>query len=228
MKVVIQCASQKQSGAGRLRDAAGREVVFVARPDLREEGLPAGRRCRPDDPADGDETWRDVLVRYNRDGSNPDGLLPAGDLYRPRECPDLYRELCAALGRENVLVLSAGWGLIRSDFLTPDYDITFSAAKNVGPCRRRSTRLSADWHDFDHLRDACTPGEEVHFFGGKDYLPLYYSLTDGLRARKVIHHKAEVPTRGDYEYRRHGGTKNQNWHYPAVAEFVREHLAHPH
>ena len=36
MKVVIQCAGQKREGAGRLKSPSGKEVLFVARPDLCE------------------------------------------------------------------------------------------------------------------------------------------------------------------------------------------------
>jgi hypothetical protein len=34
-------------------------------------------------------------------------------------------------GLENVYVLSASWGLIRADFLTPYYDITFSSSADA-------------------------------------------------------------------------------------------------
>ncbi len=141
MKVVIQCAGRKRDGAGRLRDEAGAEVAFVARPDLYTDGLAAFRPCRPDNPAGPEAgTWRDVLARYNeryaREGANPDRLLPAGDLYSPR----VYRGLTDAFGPANVFILSAGWGLVRADFLLPDYDITFSNQPNVPRYARRGRR----------------------------------------------------------------------------------------
>jgi hypothetical protein len=36
--------------------------------------------------------------------------------------------LVEKFGIEKVFILSAGWGLIRADFLTPNYDITFSGS----------------------------------------------------------------------------------------------------
>jgi hypothetical protein len=69
------------------------------------------------------------------------GLLPAWQLYdRP-----VYRELVHALGAENVFILSAGWGLLSADFLTPNYDITFS--KTAKRYKRRRVR--------DRYRDFC-------------------------------------------------------------------------
>ena len=94
------------------------------------------------------------------------------DLYKPK----IYGDLVGAFGWANVFVLSAGWGLIRSDFLTPDYDITFSSQGK--PWSKRSKRLTRPLQDFNHLKDArLSPDESIHFFGGMDYLELYYELT---------------------------------------------------
>lgn len=225
MKVVIQCAGRKRDGAGRLRDEAGAETAFVARPNLYTDEPAAFRPCRPDDTADPEAgTWRDVLARYNeryaREGANSDRLLPAGDLYSPR----VYRGLVDAFGSANVYILSAGWGLVRADFLLPDYDITFSNQKKVSKYARRGQRDNAPWRDFNQLRDAgLTPDETVHFFGGRDYLPLYYRLADALPGRKVIHHKTDTPRRAGYEYEAYTGPANTNWHYPAAEAFIRSH-----
>ena len=225
MKVVIQCAGRKRDGAGRLRDGAGAEVTFVTHPDLYTDEPALFRLCRPDDPAGPDlGAWRDVLARYNeryaREGANPDRLLLAGDLYSPR----VYRGLTDAFGPANVFILSAGWGLVRADFLLPDYDITFSNQKKVPKYARRGRREDGSWRDFNQLRDAgLTPGEAVYFFGGRDYLPLYYRLADDLPGRKVIHHKTATPRRAGYEYEAYTGPANTNWHYPAAEAFIRSH-----
>jgi hypothetical protein len=69
-------------------------------------------------------SWRHFLRKYNDDaGGNPLHLYPAYQLYENRA----YGRLVGRYGLRNVYVLSAGWGLIRADFLTPSYDITFSA-----------------------------------------------------------------------------------------------------
>jgi hypothetical protein len=80
---------------------------------------------------------------------------------------------------EKVFLLSAGWGLIRSDFLTPDYDITFSTSAE--PFKRR-------WKSdpYDDLNVLETRGSEsVAFFGGKDDLPLFCELTQGCTGRRT-------------------------------------------
>ena len=207
-----------------MTDPAGNRVAFVARPDLYPAPPPGVRVCRPDDPADpGDGTWRDVLSRYNEryrmDGANPNGLLPAGDLYRS----PVYRQLAAAIGQDNLFILSAGWGLVRADYLLPDYDVSFSA--EAEPYARRKLRdNNGDWRDFNQLAEAdVSPDEPVHFFGSLGYLDLYYQLTFGLSRRRIIHHKSEFPPRKlrrGYEYARFAGQAVTNWHYAAAKEFA--------
>jgi len=175
MKIVIQCAARKVSDAGSLTDARGTPVLFVANPCL----APHSETCiyaRPDDPADTGLTWRDLLVDYNATGTNRLGLLPAYRLYGHQ----VYRQLVDHYGVDNVFILSAGWGLIRADFLTPKYDITFSASAEKYKKRTKGDR----YNDFSMLPDDSD--EEVVFFGGKDYLPFFYNLTREYRGRRCI------------------------------------------
>ena len=118
--------------AGHLHAWDGREVMFVADPDL----APRDGDCiyaRPDDIADTGTSWRAVLSQYNQ---NPDGnrlgLLPAWRLYRN----STYEILAEHFGLDRLYILSAGWGLIPANFLTPNYDITFSTARNVQKFKR--------------------------------------------------------------------------------------------
>jgi len=224
MKVVIQCAGKKRDEAGRLSDEEGTSVSFVAHPELYNYTADAPRQCRPDDEAgSGVGTWRDVLnrynERYNREGSNPDHLLAASDLYRDRT----YRDLVDALGSDSVYILSAGWGLVRAGFLLPYYDITFSP--KAEPCVRRDWRKEG-WRDFNHLTGAdIRPDEPIHFLGGLDYQPLYYRLTNDLPGRKVIHHKKSkkksVPHMPGYEYEAYMGRRSTCWYYSVAKEFIR-------
>src|SRR5690606_6785711 len=115
------------------QSATGKRVTFVAHPEL----APAGKAClagHPDDASDqSGRSWRELVAAYNgRPGNNPLGLYPAYRLYTN----GIYRALVDRYGVENVYVLSAGWGLIRSDFLTPQYDITFKK-QGVDPFKRR-------------------------------------------------------------------------------------------
>jgi hypothetical protein len=216
MRVVIQCAGRKHRDAGRLRSASGEEVIFVARPECCQSVPSFSRYCKPDDVVGpGRGTWRDVLKVYNQEGQNPYNLRRAADLYKHK----VYRALVDVLGWKNVFILSAGWGLIRSDFLTPDYDITFSIQGS--PQSIRQKRLIQPLQDFNHLLDSdLSPKETVHFFGGRAYLPLYYILTEKLPTRNIIHHKGRLPRRIGFEYEEYHSSRNQNWHYAAAHAFL--------
>ena len=166
MKIIIQCAASKVPDAGSLTDARGTPVLFVANPGL----APYAETCiyaRPDDPAGNGLTWRDLLVDYNATGANRLGLLPAYRLYRHQ----VYGQLVDRYGVDNVFILSAGWGIIRADFLTPKYDITFSASADKHKKHSKRDR----YNDFRMLPD--DGDEDVVFFRGKDYLPRMALLT---------------------------------------------------
>ena len=229
MKVLIQCAASKTHCAGTLKTTSGEQVRFVADPG-RCASVHAGERCARPDNSSGEKgaTWRDVLKRYNAQPDNPDGLLRAADLYAPteHEFRNLYHELADAFGWDNVFVLSAGWGLIRASFRTPKYDITFSTqAKKDKPCVWRNTKDSQRvWLDFNHLQDApINQDEPIHFFGGKDYRPLFYALVTTLPGKKIVHYKGSVERRDGFEYAEYKGPeKNRTWHYRAAKEFLAE------
>lgn len=224
MKVIIQCAASKQPDAGKLKTQSGEEVVFVANPKLCSS-VPSGvSYVRPDD------TWREMLTRYNEEGENRCKLYRAADLYAPRGFPNLYRELADAFGWENFFILSAAWGLIRADFLTPDYNITFSTqSKKKNPEAWRDFKATGGWRDFNHLRDARIEQDEpVHFFGGKDYLLMFSTLVESLPGTKVIHYKSKELDPGQkrhprFDYAKYDGPeKNRTWHYRAAKDFAAE------
>jgi len=212
MKIVIQCSSTKDDLAGTFA-VNGPRVKFIAHPELHPP-IDTHVLSRPDDQIPVlSTTWREHLVAYNANGNNPDGLLEAGALYSP----PAYRALRRSVGYENLYILSAGWGLIRSDFLLPDYDITFSSQAEGW---KRRTKRDA-FRDFAHLTSAAVGRDEtVYFFGGKQYLPLYYELTRNVVARKVIYFASSRITRDDTcEYIQYGGT-GTNWHYRCVSDFL--------
>lgn len=212
MKIVIQCANRKDENAGRLLNSIGEKVIFVAHPEKCEKTIPNLKYCRPDDKiAKESGTWRGYLARYNQEGSNPNNLSIAGKLYRPL----IYQTLMDKFGQKNLFILSAGWGLIRSDYLVPYYDITFSKQGKTG-----SRRLPSDkFQDFNHLEGCISSGECVYFFGGKDYLPLYYSLTRHLPNRKVIYYSIEdMQQVKGYEYYYYKGFTI--WHYSCAQDFI--------
>ena len=210
MKIVIQCAAKKDSDAGSLTDAHGKPVLFVANPGL----APHSDTCvyaRPDDQAGNGKTWRDLLVDYNAAGENRLRLLPAYRLYRH----PVYGQLVERYGVGNVFILSAGWGLISADFLTPKYDITFSASADKFKKRSKRDR----YNDFQMLPDDSD--EEVVFFGGKDYLPLFCRLTKGYRAERIVYYNsASPPETPGCTLIRYPTTTRTNWHYGCARDFI--------
>lgn len=209
MKVVIQCAASKDPAAGYFRTSDGTPIKFVANPAACSQD-PGYLYARPDDPSDAaGQTWRDQLVGAIAAGAA--GLTPAYKLYRHYA----YNALAEKYGLENVFILSAGWGLIRADFPTPQYDITFSTA--AGPCLRRRQRDR--YADFKHLTAAI--GGEIVFFGGKDYLPLFCELTADVSATKtVFYNSASPPITPGCHLVRYVTTTRTNWHYGCAIDFI--------
>ena len=139
------------------------------------------------------------------------GLLPAWQLYdRP-----VYRELVHALGAENVFILSAGWGLLSADFLTPNYDITFSTTAE----RYKRRRVQDRYRDFCMLSgDRIEP---VVFLGGKDYVTLFQSVTESIRRTRIIfYNSAEAPDAPDCVCIRFETRTRTNWHYECARALI--------
>jgi len=208
--VVIQCAGRKIEDAPSLRGEDGRSVSFVAQPELAPDD--GTLFARPDDRSDDGTSWRQRLRKYNHTkGSNPLELIPAARLYSP----PIYGSLAAKLPASKLFILSAGWGLIRSDFLTPAYDITFSAqAKQVS--RRKK---SADYKDFCCLE--LGDDQPLLFFGGKDYLKLFCCLTHGYRGKRtVFYNSANPPKAPDCALQKFETKRRTNWHYECAQAYL--------
>lgn len=222
MIAVIQCAGRKSSDVGHLKRRDGTKVMFVAEPSI----APPQPDCvfaRPDDISDDCTTWRQVLVRYNaHPGNNPLGLKPAFELYKN----PAYRALVNELGVSKVFILSAGWGLIGASFLTPNYDITFNAAT-----RRKHPWKFRKWDN--HYEDLCRlpsdTGEPVVFFGGKDYVPLFSRLTDGIASKRTVFYRTstrpEMASRPPHapgcDLEAFPTNTSTNWHYGCVKAFLK-------
>lgn len=209
MIVVIQCAARKSEKAGSLRTRDGRKVLFVARP-VDAPASDTVHYAHPDEMSDQRMPWRDVVVACNENpANNPYGLLPAIGLY----AHPAYARLAAHVALEKLFIFSAGWGLIPSTFLTPLYDITFSAAANVERWKRR--RKGDGYNDLSLLPPETEEG--IVFFGGKDYLPLFSELTREVKRRRtVIYNAATPPEAPGCRLVRHETTTRTNWHYGAV------------
>jgi hypothetical protein len=211
MIVVIQCAARKRPGAGHLVSETGRPLVFVTHPEL----APANDRylyARPDDPSENGKPWRQVLEEYNAcPENNPLNLYRAYRLYKN----SIYGRLVDRFGPQKVYILSAGWGLIRADFLTPYYDITFSHMAE--PFKRRSK--TDRYQDFRKLPD--NTDEQMVFFGGKNYVPLFGSLTGDFMARKTVFYNSRYPPQAtSCVFKKYETYRKTNWHYECADAFL--------
>lgn len=211
MIVVIQCASGKQDYAGHLRTLDGREVMFVANPhDVPRDGNQV--YARPDDVSDTGRPWRSVLMAYNADpGDNSLNLLPAWRLYKNR----IYEILASHCGIERLYILSAGWGLVRAGFLTPNYDITFQSQAQKFKIRKLHDRYA------DFFMMPPRTEEPVTFLGGKAYVSLFCELTSSAKGpRYVWYNSKEKPDAPGCIARRFHTAKRTNWHYDCAQAFV--------
>jgi hypothetical protein len=212
MIVVIQCAGSKQRDADKkcLKTVRGKLVHFVARPKLAplHDDLVY---ARPDDLSDNGMSWRRVLLNEQA-GANPLGLYPAWQLYKDKT----YGRLVKCLGSQKVYVLSAGWGLIRANFLTPYYDITFST--KAEKYKRRGKK--DHYCDFRMLPE--DNDEPIVFFGSANYVPLFCCLTQASKCKKTVFYNSkyepEAPRCWLQQFDAKG--KNTNWQYDCANAFL--------
>ena len=211
MKIVIQCASGKKPDAGSFIEG-GEKIIFVAKPSLA-----SGNSCyiyrSPNDIASDGSTYIEKLTQYNRQGNNPFNLLPAYKLYTN----DVYRALVNKYGIMNIYILSAGWGLIRADFLTPRYNITFSTANNVNPEFRR--KKSDAYNDLCHLPLNST--ENIVFIGGQGYQSYFDRLTQNYYGNRIVFYNSKkIPSMKKCMFIKYETTQRTNWHYSCAKQLI--------
>ena len=216
MIVIIQCAGSKRKNAGCLKTKDGTPVSFVAHPEF----APPATNCvyaRPDDASDAAGTWRDQLRTYNASpGNNPLGLLPAFELYEN----EIYRALVKQFGLASTYILSAGWGLIDAGFLTPAYDITFSAKAHKSVRRRKRDTF----RDLSLLPANTT--EQVVCFASKEYVPLFAALTATVRGERIVfYNSVSPPSAPGCKLVRFETRARTNWQYECAAAFLRRKLS---
>ncbi len=158
-------------------------------------------------------SWRVRLLDYNRRLSeeNPLGLLPAYRLYEP----PIYSSLANVFGTSHLYILSAGWGLIEAEFLTPMYDITFSAKADDYKRRRKHDRYA------DLCRLSMDSRDDLLFLGGRDYVGLFCALTDGYVGTRYIFTRSgaavAAPGCQTVPYQT---ARRTNWHYECAQKLI--------
>jgi hypothetical protein len=139
------------------------------------------------------------------------GEKPAYQLYENTT----YGSLVNRFGIENVYILSAGWGLVRSDFLTPHYDITFS--QRADPYK---LRLRGEGYDDFKMLPNDTKGQIV-FIGGKDYLPLFCKLTEQVKGERIAFFNSNTtPDLPNCVFKRFDTRTHTTWHYECAKALI--------
>ena len=211
MIIIIQCASKKNRDGYFIEK--GQRIIFVAKPNLKQS--PAGISYKnPDELTSTDSTYREEVIKYNQNDLNPMNLYRAIDLYDALAYKklDIYGKTGA-----KTFILSAGWGLVSSDFRLPSYDITLGQLSKDEKYKQRSFKNDT-YEDFNML-SSVPEDEELHFFGGVSYLPLLYKLINDVRCRKIIHQATINEKKPGYDYETYPRNFT-NWHYQAVLEFL--------
>ena len=223
MKVVFQCAGEKQADAASLT-LNGDVIEFLARPagetnqrcpwDL----MPGSKKIWIDcvrDLADNDGKMPDEFSRLGI-GIGPGILYEAGKLY----AKPIYDRLVSQIYLDNVYILSAGWGLIRGSRKIPDYDVTFSQSaspeKRVRPAAR--SRAAA-------ITDEIPGTDEIHLFITPNYADYWTSLKNTFGTRAILHWRTgqRLPTGRYSRVQAHDcGEQRTNWQYKAATQFLDE------
>lgn len=224
MIAVIQCAGSKQNDAASFC-LNGETLSFIATPEEGEQN-----QVRPWDNVPGmNATWVSCVRAFNGLSNDHDWdtfvdagitldqgnaqMYQAGQLYRPQE----YHDLVEKLGKENVYILSAGWGLVRSDRLLPDYDITFSnGARKTN--KYITPKCRSDKQSLHPIIEGDNP---VHLFITPNYLDYWdRTFAESFEAHDVLLHWHR-PDTSRYRIELHDcGGRKTNWHYTAVNQFL--------
>jgi len=201
--VIIQCAGRKKRNP-----LWG--INFVAHPQDPDEHHPDGTMSSITDVS-----WRKYIEEYNNGlyKEHNQKLCKAGDLYLPK----YYKAAINKLGWDRVYILSAGWGLIRSDYFIPSYDITFSSSAP----RKNKRTIKTPFADWNQLKDC----KRFFFFGGINYLLFLYKLTQNLDCEKIVYYAADkVVNDAIWQFEGYTYVKYKksftNWHYQALSDWL--------
>ena len=207
MKIVISCSGSKN---GENLIYKNNEIIFVSSPDKDSKN-----HFRPDDKIPNeDRTWRDYVIS----SQDSDNLLEAYKLYKHK----IYNLLYEKYGSD-LYILSAGWGIINSEFKIPKYNITFS--KKVEKISRREWDDNF-FKDFNHLKGKnINSNEKIIFLGGANYLKLFYNLTKDLPNQKIIFHRIFKPPQffkdeDKFKFIKCEIKAKTNWHYVCAEKLL--------
>ena len=205
MKIIISCSALKN---GNNLIYNNNEIEFVSKPAKEYQ-------FRPDDIIPGENiTWRKHIIQSQENSS----LLKSYELYKPL----IYKSLYDRYGSD-LYILSAGWGIVSSEFKIPKYNITFS--KNAEIISQRTQ--NDNFNDLNHLK-GINENEKIIFIGGSEYLKLFHKLTNDLQNQKIIFYKKKninsyapfITNDPSYILEKYDTNTRTNWHYECAKNIL--------
>lgn len=156
--------------------------------DCRIASTEKEKRDRPFDPYKNWKTYFDA-VRENQDG-----LTPAYRLYMGNKGVESPYFKCHNNNKGKMFCLSSAWGIVRSDFCLPHYNVNF-AKKSDSSLDSSGEYANPDWKKgmamaFNHLEavDERTP---IVVMGGLEYIKRFLFLHEKMKNPLVIFHNSD-------------------------------------
>lgn len=200
--IVICCAGRKNPLYGKLTENE-HEI------DFRAVSNPVNYEYMPDDIKSNNQTWREYIHEHQ---ANTDlNIYNAYMLYTPKSpFQNIYSDLYARFANR-LYILSAGWGLIKSDYRIPKYDITFKS--NIHSINRTEPNPIFDHNDWKQLSENDLKiNSRIIFIGPRNYHNLFDRCTAHLTNTKI---KITIDWVGDLQ-----GFNNYNWHYHFISRYL--------
>lgn len=141
-------------------------------------------------------------------------------------------ELQAYCGVACFYIFSAGWGIVRSDYGLPKYDITFSPAAGGTSLYKKRNYPTPHYNDCNHLITLpLTPTDHIYFLGGKSYWDPFANLTNGTLAQRFIIYPQPEALPAGINLQLCAGLNNMNWYYQCATNIMTQghadHLVFP-
>ena len=212
--IPVLCCSKSKTVKSDIFSYNNQHYKFVASPDnAPKNGV---LYCTPDDKIPGSgKKWRDLINKQNHKD-----LTPAFELYKNPVYSSLYEKY-----GKHFYIFSAGWGIVRSTFKLPYYNITYSAQSNKLGKRTKDMH----WNDYNHLLEDIDTGvissdAVIVLFAGMVYLDHFYEFASAskIKNKKIIFHKsAKIKKIPGFEYKHYDKPISTNWFYNAARDFFK-------
>ena len=211
MKIVIGCSKNKIADPFVYN---GKEIEFTAYPKKATK-----ENCdffHPDDIiTQRGISWRDLVEQLQHEENN--NLVASCKIYKRKIYKDLYNKF-----GDNLLIFSAGWGIITAQYRIPCYDISFSS-NSPSYSKRLKTSI---FQDHNHLIGTAD-NENIVLIAGYEYALAFCKITKNLKNKKIIFYKNrnllknnEFVERDDFEFIYYQTTINTNWQYDLAKRLI--------